>query len=168
MQERGSDVLSSVPRLYPRPLVCSVLAGQDTAAGPDSGCHGCGASAPASGKTTSPEPGAPGCAGTATDPNHLLPAGCPECPGDHLAPTGHAGAVAGRGWGCAPSHSRFSCPTGHLYVCQGMGTGSAGKRLGTQTHRGSLPLSHTVGDRWGPKQNLVLLNMMRCTYVPNM
>lgn len=72
-----------------------------------------------------------------SDPNHLLPTGCPECPGDHLAPTGHAGAVAGCGWGCAPSHSRFSCPAGHLYLCQGMGTRATGKGLGTQTHTGS-------------------------------
>lgn len=82
-----------------------------------------------------------------SDPYHLLLAGCPECPGDHLAPTGHAGAVAGCGWGCAPSHSRFSCPAGHLYLCQGLGTGSTGKELGTLTLTGNgrFPASVTQG-----------------------
>lgn len=100
---------------------------------------------------------------------HHLPTGCPECPGDHLAPTGHAGAVAGCGCGCAPSHSGFSCPAGHLYLCQGMGTGSTGKGLGIPTQSegvgSSLPPSHRVGDRWGPKQNLVLRNMAGETHL---
>lgn len=95
-------------------------------------------------------PEAPGCAGGCSSlvtPHHLLPAGCPECPGDHLAPTRHAGAMAGCGWGCAPSHSGFSCPAGHLYLCQGMGTGSTGKELGTptQTGHGKFPASFTQG-----------------------
>ncbi|XP_063487925.1 solute carrier family 25 member 34 isoform X2 [Symphalangus syndactylus] len=46
---------------------------------------------------------------------------CPGCLGDHLAAARAVGAVAGRWWGCAPSHGGLSCPAGHLRLCQGLG-----------------------------------------------
>ncbi|KAM5162095.1 solute carrier family 25 member 34 isoform 1-T1 [Callospermophilus lateralis] len=73
--------------------------GQDPAAGADDGCGGSGASAPA------PE--------------------CPGCLGDHLAAAGPAGAVAGRGRGCAPSDGGLGRPAGHLCLRQGLGAGAA-------------------------------------------
>lgn len=57
IQERGSNVPGSFPSLYPKAPICSGLPGQDPAAGPDSGCCGRGASAPASGKTSPQNPG---------------------------------------------------------------------------------------------------------------
>lgn len=150
----GMPSTQSLARLsqgsIPRPSVTFAFTGQNAAAGPDSGCDGCGAPAPPPGGIVTSQ-GSSGWAGSWAGRGCavtlcLLPTEHPGRHGDHLAAARPGRAVEGCGWGCAPSHGRLSCPAGHLRLCQGLGAGATGEGPGapapTQKHRseeGYLP-----------------------------
>lgn len=148
------------PLALSRTLGPSVLTGQDTAAGPDSGCSGRGAPAPAPGEhLTLRVWGLLQLARLQAEQrlavsSYSLPTERPGGLGDHLAAAGPAGAVAGCGWSCAPSHGGLSRPAGHLCLRQDLGAEAASKRLRdtcAHPHRqeweGQLP-SSTQENSW--------------------